>query len=152
MAGEAPFHLQRVLLKNRRHIIDLAMTCRTADSLCNVDTVIEISKFGQIVNAFPFDRLIFTETGTHGFEVRAVGPYLAVAIHTRLRRRHPGRCGSFDSRMAISAIDTVIADVVFVAELDRLLLLQVPPRQVGRTSHLRVYKKRNPAQHNGHQH
>src|ERR1044072_3927346 len=54
MARETPFHLQRVLLENRRHVVDLSMACRTTDSLCYVDTVIEISELRKVVNAFPF--------------------------------------------------------------------------------------------------
>ena len=42
---DAPFHLQRVFLKDRRHIVDLAVAGRTADSLCYVDTVIKICIF-----------------------------------------------------------------------------------------------------------
>src|SRR5689334_5344312 len=49
MACKTPFHLQSVLLINRRHVVDLSVTCRAADSFCNVDTVVEVCEFGKIV-------------------------------------------------------------------------------------------------------
>ena len=152
VTGQAPFHLKSVFLKYRRHIVDLAVTRRTTDALCYVDAVIEICKFGKIVNTLPFDRLIFAEAGTHGLQIRAVGPYLAVAIHTSLRRRHSGRCCRLHRRVAIPAIDSVVADVMLVAKLDRLLLLQIPAREIRGAGHLRVDKKSNTAENHYRQH
>ena len=88
VARETPFHLERVFLVDRRHIVDLSVARRTADALCYVDAVIEIREFGKVVDAFPLDRLVIAIAGADGFEIRAVGPYLTVAIHARLRRRH----------------------------------------------------------------
>ena len=85
VAGQAPFHLQSVCLVNSRHIIYLTMAGRASDAFCNVNTVVKIRVFGQIVDSFPFDRFIFAIARTYRFEVWAVRPNLAVAIHASLR-------------------------------------------------------------------
>ena len=130
MASYAPFHLQSVFLINGWHVVDLAVARRTSDTLCNVNAVIEICKFGQIVNAFPLDRFVVSEARSNRFKIFAVGPQLAVAIHTRLCGRHAGTRRGFDGRMAIAAVDAVVADVVFMAELNRLLFFQISAGQI----------------------
>lgn len=130
---EAPFHLEGVLLENRRHIIDSTMAGRTADALRYVDTVIEIGIFRQIVYTLPFDGLIVTKACSYRLEVRAVRPYLTVAIHTRLRRGHACRRSRLNRLVAIATINTVVADMVLMAKLNGLLLFQISPRQIRRT-------------------
>lgn len=44
-----------------------------------------------------------------------------MAVHAGFGRRHPGRGRRFDGRMAITAIDAVVADVMFMGKLNRLL-------------------------------
>ena len=53
-------------------MVDLTMAGRTADALGNVNAVIEICKFWQVVNSLPLDRLIVSEARSYGFEIRAV--------------------------------------------------------------------------------
>lgn len=72
MAGDTPLHLQGVLLKNGRHRIDLAMAGRTPNTFGYVNTVIEVSVFGQIVHPLPLDRLVIAKAGSNRFQVRAV--------------------------------------------------------------------------------
>lgn len=152
MAGQTPFHLKRIFLVNGRHIVDLSVAGRTTDALRDMNAVIEINKFGKIVDAFPLDRLILTKTGADRFEIRAVVPYLAVAIHTRLRRRHSGRGGCLYGRMTIPAINAVIAHVMFMAELDRLLFLEITPGEVRRPRDLCVNVKCGSRQNDRHDH
>jgi len=130
MARYAPFHLKGVFLINRRHIVDLAMARRASDAFRNVNAVIEICKFRQVVNAFPLDRLVVSEARSNRFKIFAVGPQLTVAIHARLCRRHSGTRRGFDGRMAIAAVYAVVADVVFMAELNRLLFFQISAGQI----------------------
>ncbi len=144
VARDAPFHLQRVFLINGGHVVDLAVTRRAPDALCDVNAVIEIREFGQVVNAFPLDRFVVAEAGPHRLKIRAVGPDLAVAVHAGLRRRHPGRCGRLHCLMAITAIDPVVADVMLMAELHRLLLLQKSVGEIRRACDLRVNVESRP--------
>jgi len=82
---QAPFHLQSILLINGGHIVDLPMAGRTSDAFCNVNAVIKVSVFGQIVDLFPLYRLVITITCPNELEIWAIRPYLAMTIHTRLR-------------------------------------------------------------------
>lgn len=141
MTSEAPFHLQRILLKNGGHVVDLAVTGRAADAFSNVNAVVKIGKLRQIVNAFPLYGRILAETFLYRFEIRAVVPYLAVTVHARLRRRHSRRRRSLDSLVTITAINAVVADVMLVAELNRLLPLDIAACQVRRACDLRVTQK-----------
>ena len=97
------------------------MTRRTADTFFHVNTVIEVSVIRQIVYALPLDRLARAETRAHGFEIWTVSPDLFVAVHARRGRRQSrgGRC--FDGRVTVAAVYAVIANVMFMTELDRLL-------------------------------
>jgi hypothetical protein len=54
--------------------------------------------------------------------------------------------------VTVSTIDAVVADVVLVAKLNRLLLLQVPARQVRRSGDLRVNVKSRPRKNNAENH
>lgn len=130
VAGKAPFHLERIFLIDSRHIVDLAVASRTSNALCNVNTMVEIGVLGQVVHPLPLDRLIIAEARPNRFQIRAVCPDLRVTIHTRLGRRHTCRGRRFDRRVAIAAIDAVVTDMVFVAELDRLLLFEITARQI----------------------
>lgn len=126
----APLHLERVLLKNGRHHVDLTVTRRTANALRYMDAVIEIRVFGKVMETFPFDWLVVAKAGSYRLKIRAVGPYLAMAIHTCLCRWHTGRSRRFDRLMAIAAIDAVVADMMFMAKLNRLLLFDITARQI----------------------
>src|SRR5215471_12375467 len=101
------------------------MTGRAADPLCDVYRVIEISEVGQVVHAYPFQRLTRFEAGAHRLEIGTVCPNLFMAIHTHGSRRHTGRCGCLNRRVTVTTVDAVVASVVFVTELDWLLALDV---------------------------
>ena len=97
------------------------MTRRAADTYLNVNTVIEVGVVRQIVHAHPLDGFAGAETRAHGFEVRTLSPDLLVTAPARRGRRHSGRGGSFDRSVTVATIDTVVADVMFVTELNGLL-------------------------------
>lgn len=145
VTGKAPFHLQGILLVDRRHAIDLTVTSRATDSLSNVNTMIKVGVFRQIVDSLPFDRLIVSIAGPNRFKVRTVGPYLRMTIHAGLRRGHARRGGRLDRRVAVSAIYAVITDVMLMAELYGLLFLDVSPGEVRRAGNLRVNVKCRPS-------
>src|SRR6185437_372049 len=63
MAIQAPFHLQRVLFVHERHLVHRAMTTETADSLGDMNAVIEIDIVRQIMHAVPLDRFTGAEAG-----------------------------------------------------------------------------------------
>jgi hypothetical protein len=132
MTLKTPFHLQRASLRHYRHLIDAAMAGRTAHAFVNVNRVIEIGKVRQVVDADPFQRFTRLETRAHRFQVGTVRPNLLMTVHADGRGRNTGRGGSLNRRVAIAAINAVVADVVLMTELDWLLafdpLAGVPSR------------------------
>src|SRR5207237_2860599 len=105
--------------------------------------MIEIGEVRQVVHAYPLKRLAGLEARAHRLEIGAVGPNLFVAIHADGGRRHSSRGRCLDSRMAITAIDAVIADVMFVTELNWLLALDVSTRIPTRARDFRCYSQRS---------
>jgi len=86
-----------------------------------MNAVIEIDIVRQVVHANPLDGFSGLETRAHRLQIRTVGPELFVTIHAHGSRGNTSGRGGLDRRVAIAAIDAVIAYVMFVAELDRLL-------------------------------
>ncbi len=125
MTLEAPFHIQRRDLISQRHQIDSPVTSRTPDAFVHVNAVIEISKVGKVVHPRPLDRLARAPALSDRFEIRAVRPDLRMAIHACLGRRNPGEGELLDRRVTIAAINSVIADVMLMAELNGLLARNV---------------------------
>src|SRR5215216_6648141 len=97
------------------------MTGRTADAFFHVNAVIEISVIRQVVNPDPLDRLTGSEAGAHRFEVWTLGPDLFVTVHARRRGWQTGGRRSFHGCVTVAAVDAVVADVMFLTELNGLL-------------------------------
>jgi len=121
MTFEAPFHVERGNLISQRHEINASVTGRAADTLVDVNAVIEISEVGEIVHSGPLDRLSRPPTLADGFQVGAIGPDLRVAVHAGLGRGYACEAEFLNGRVTVAAIYAVIADMMFVAELNRLL-------------------------------
>ena len=103
------------------------MTGRTADAFFHVNTVIEVSEIRQVVYTDPFDWFAGAETCAHRFEIRTIRPDLFVAVHAGRSGRQTSGSRRFDGGMTVTAINAVVADVVFVTELDRLLAFDPLP-------------------------
>src|SRR6267142_7140318 len=58
-----------------------------------------------------------------------------MAVHARFGRRNSRNRGSLHAGVAITAIDAVVADMMFMAELHGLLTREVLARHVGGTGH-----------------
>ena len=125
MTFQTPLHLQRLRLRNHRHLIDAAVASRTTNAFIHMNRVIEIREVGKVMHAHPLQGFAGLETRAHRFQVRTVSPNLLVAVHANGGRRHARRRRSFNRRMAIATIDAVVADVVFMTELNWLLALDV---------------------------
>ena|ERR1700722_10863725 len=96
------------------------MASRTADALIHVDTVIEVNKIGKIVDARPLNRGPGSEAGTDGLQHLRIGPELRMATHAGFGRRKSGEGGSFYRGVAITAIDAIVGNMMFMAERDGL--------------------------------
>jgi hypothetical protein len=75
-----------------------------------------------------------------------------VAIHAGLRRGHAGRRGGLDRLVAITAVYAIVADVMLVAELDRLHPFDISSGEVRRACDLRVRQKCTYGQDTSHDH
>ena len=67
VAIQAPAHFQGVGLPHERHLIHATVAAFAADSLSDVNAVVEIHKIGQIVNPRPLNRFAGAETGAYRF-------------------------------------------------------------------------------------
>ena len=121
MTVETPLHVQARDAPHERHAIDAAVTCDAPDPLVDVDAVVEVDVVGEVVHARPLERPVRPPARAHRLERRAVGPDLGVARHAGLRRRDARHRRGLDRGVAVAAVDPDSADVVLVAELDRLL-------------------------------
>src|SRR5215204_1869052 len=97
------------------------MARRTANSLFYVNAVIKVGVIRQVVHSLPFDGFASAETRADRFKIWTLGPDLFMAVHARRGRRHSRGCGCFDGRVTVTAVDAVVADVVFMTELNWLL-------------------------------
>jgi len=136
MAFETPLHVKRLRFPSDRHLVNSTVTSRAADAFGDVDAVIEIGEVGQIVDTIPFQGRIGCQAGTYGPEQRRFHPQLRVTSHAGLGRGHPGEARFFDRSVAVTAIDAVITDMMFVAERHRLLQRYIDIRGVWRPENL----------------
>ena len=132
MAIEAPPHLEIGVLRHERHFVDATVTSLTADALLHMDAVIEVDEIGKVMHFDPGDGLIGAIAGANRFESRAVDPDLRVAVHAGFRRRDRRESGSLNRAVTITTVNAHRADVVRVAEGDRLRPRDVLIGGVGR--------------------
>src|SRR6266536_431654 len=109
------------------------MASGAAHALVDMNAVIEIDEARQVVHPRPLQRLPGAKTFTHRLQNRALSPDLRVAVHADLGGRNAGERGLFHRGVAISAINAVVTDVMFVAELDRLAARDTDLRNIGGT-------------------
>jgi hypothetical protein len=125
-------------LKHQGHLIDLAVTGRAAHAFVHVNAVIEINEVRQTMHANPLDGFISAITFAHRLQIPDIVEQHGMAIHAGFGGRDSGGSGCLDAGMTVAAINTVISNVVLVAELDRLLARDVLVRQIrsaGQTHH-----------------
>ena len=118
---ETPFHIKCIHPPRDRHLIDTAMAGGTAESLCDMDAVIEINVIGQIVHTGPFQGHIRGKTFPHRREDRRIVKNLRMTSHARFAGGHAGEPRFLNGVMAVAAIDSVVANVMFVTEGNRLI-------------------------------
>src|SRR5262249_55095512 len=121
MAIEAPAHLQRMCPAHQRHLVHATMAAFATDALGNMDAVIEICEIRQIVNSSPLQGFAGSKTFSNRSQHGAVVPDQRMTTHADFRRRNPCERRRFDGGMAKAAIDAQAADMMFVAEWNRLL-------------------------------
>src|SRR5258706_37281 len=120
-----------------------------ATALIEVKAVIEIDEVGQAVNFDRLDGFVGAIALANRLEVGGIIEKHRMTVHAGFRRRNPGNRGSFHARMTVAAVDAVVADVMFVADLYWLLTRNVLPRPVWGARHREHSHERNPYQEKG---
>ena len=96
------------------------MTGGATNSFVNVDAVVEVNEAGKIVYTDPLDRSVVAKTISDRRQYRAIRPDLAMAVHASFCRRNASEGTCFNRSVAISAIDSIVADVMLMAKWDGL--------------------------------
>jgi len=148
MAIEAPLHQQRVRLENQRHLIDRAVARRAADALADVNAVIEIRKIAQAMDFHPLDRFAGSIALAHRLQITDVVEQDRVAIHAGFCGRDAGGGGILNRSMTIAAVNSIVTDVMLVAELHRLLAGNILPRKIWRARERQDPRKRQSREKN----
>src|SRR5205814_2048308 len=120
MAVQAPLHVQARRLPRQVHLIDAPVTGGAADTLVDVNAVVEVDELRQVVDAVPGDGLVGPPALAHRLQHGTVRPDLRVAVHAGARRRQPGEGGFLDGGVAVPAVDAQAGDMVLVTERHRL--------------------------------
>ena len=132
MAREAPPHGHVGRFPGDRHFVHPPMTARAADSLVNVDGVIEINVARHFIHRVPFNGLVFRVTLPNGLEHGPVLPNLGVAGHACLGVRHARIRRRGHGSVAKAAVDPKFARVVLMAEGNRLIQCHAHVGPIGR--------------------
>jgi len=135
MAVEAPAHGQWFNLSDDFHLGNIAMATGASDSRRQMSAVIEIGVVGEFVHANPLDRLTGGPAFSHREQFLALGKNQFMAVHTGLRRRNIGVCRKFDIVVTITAVDSKIAGMQFMAVGNRLY---------GPVSDIRIFRRAKP--------
>lgn len=128
---EAPLHLEWLSLEGERHLIDPAVTCDARNTAIDMNRVIEKDIVRNLCASIPANWLSARETLAHGGENRRPGIEVRVAGHAGLCRWKTCFRADLHLIVTISAIDAVIADMVFVAEGNRLVAWPSDPGHIG---------------------
>jgi len=86
-----------------------------------------------MVHLDPLDGFIASIALTDRLKVGGSAEQNRMAVHTNLRWGNSCIRGGFHARVAVSAVDPVVADMVFVAKLHRLRLRDELTGHVRRT-------------------
>jgi hypothetical protein len=120
MTFETPFHVERVFLLREGHLINWTVARGAANAFVHVNAVIEENKIREIIDTIPTQAFVVDQTPAHEREQWRIRPDLRMTTHASLRGGNTSESGSLDGRMTKPAIQSQSADVVLVAEWDRL--------------------------------
>ena len=131
MTVEAPAHRHGLRLLRQGHLIDPPMTGRAAQAFRHMDRMIEIDVIRQGMDPIPRDRLARGETRANRRQDRRLGEELRVAGHTDIGWWNASPARRLDPKMAVAAVKPIEADVMSMAEWNRLRGYEILARDVG---------------------
>ena len=109
----------------------MAVTRGAADTFVDVNAVIEIDEISQPVNLYPLDGLAGAITLAHWTEVVGVVEEHRVAVHAGFCGGNSSDGTGFYTGVTVSTVNTIVADMVFVAKLHGLLAENILIRGIG---------------------
>jgi hypothetical protein len=146
MAIHAPRHREWRDLFDLRHLIYTAMACLAADTLTDVNRVIEVDEVSELRYASPRNRKSARDTLPHGRHRCARQPERRVTADALLSRWQSSRRAAVDARVAVATIDTQGTRVQSMIEGQRLhdrFPLTARPRRTDPEHGERWYSDRN---------
>lgn len=121
MAGETPLHVHIGGLPRKRHLVHTPVAGFAADTFVHVNAVIEVDEIRKVVDTIPAERAVLAQARPDRLQHVAVSPDLFVAIHTHGGRRNSGEGTDLNGVVAVPAVDTESANMVLMAERNRLI-------------------------------
>ena len=120
VAIETPTHAEGRHLRDDLHLVDAAVARNATDSCRHVHVMGEVSVVGKLVNANPAHRPAGLGAFPNRREHLAVPLDGLMTVHARLRGRNVRNGRDLDRGVTVSAIETQLTDVEFVAVRDGL--------------------------------
>ncbi len=121
MTFHAPTHIERCELIDLVHRLDVTVAGLTSHPFCNVALMRKVNKVWEFVDSNPLHRLASSIALADLLDVRAIGLYDRVTIHTDIERRHGSMLGFFNTRVTVSTRHLVLARMELVTKWNRLL-------------------------------
>lgn len=132
VAVETPCHEEGFALIRHHLFLDRTVTVVAIDAAIDVNAVIEVDEIRNRVQLIPLERLAFGVAGSNRLKERTIRPNLRVARHASLGGRESCVGGLLNGGVTVSAVDSKLDGVMFVAERNGLLLDLPYFRIVGR--------------------
>src|ERR1700733_4251815 len=121
MALQAELHREGFGLEAERHASHVAMTTRTADTLGNVNAVVEINVVRQVVHSVPDDRRVVDQAPTYRRKKLRVRPDLGMAGHAGIGWRQAGAGRHLHRGVTEPTINSQTGHMMLMAERHRLI-------------------------------
>jgi hypothetical protein len=133
VAFQTPLHIQGRSLKHQGHLVDRTVARGAANAFIDVNAVIEINVVREAMHTHPLNGLIGAITLAHRLQVTDVIEKYGMAIHAGFRGRDTSEGRVLDAGVTVTTIDSVVSDVMLVAELDGLIASHPLVGDVGRS-------------------
>ncbi len=121
MTVQAPFHVEGFGFPHERHFIDRPVALGAADSLGDVDAVIEENKIGNFIDAVPSEWSTGGQALANRCQQRSVCKQWEDRGHASAGIGNSSKCGFFNRSVTIAAVDAEFLCVVPMAERNRLV-------------------------------
>lgn len=113
---QTPGHCEGWRLPDQRHLVHSSVAFGAANTLMEMNAVIEVDILRKLINTCPLDRKSRLVTPAHRFQVWRHRPHFGVTIQTNRGGRDIRERAIFHADMTIPAVYPEAAHVVFMTE------------------------------------